>query len=60
VAALRLPARVQEDPTLGPLDEAPIDIALGVQDEIGMAGIIVSPSKPGMGGMKLSRACRHT
>jgi hypothetical protein len=55
-AALHLPAQLFEDLALGPLDEAP---TLGVQAEIGIAGIGISPSKPGMGATKLFRACKQ-
>jgi hypothetical protein len=58
-AALHLPARVFDDPALGPLDEAPTNSALRVWAEIMIAGIDVSPSKPGMGSMKLSKACEQ-
>jgi hypothetical protein len=55
-AALHLPARVLEDPTLGPLDDSPTNSVLRVWAEIGMARIGDSPSMPGMGVVKLSKA----
>jgi hypothetical protein len=54
--ALRLLARVLEVPTLGPVGESPTDSALMVRAEIRAARIGMSPSKPGIGTMKLSRA----
>jgi hypothetical protein len=53
-AAMCLPARVLEDPALGPFDEPLVDSAFGVWAEIVMAGIGVSPLKPEMGVVKLS------
>jgi hypothetical protein len=58
-ATLRLPSRVFSDSTLGPFDEAPIDSALRVQADMRRTGIDVSPSKPGMGAIKLSRSCEQ-
>jgi hypothetical protein len=55
-AALRLLARVFQDPVVGPRNEAMTDSALGVQAEMGIAGIGISPLKPGMRAMKLSKA----
>jgi hypothetical protein len=56
---LHLSARVFEDPALGPFDEAPTDLALGVWAEMGIARIDISPSKPRMRAMKLSKACEQ-
>jgi hypothetical protein len=42
---------------LGPLDDEPADSTVGVQAQIGTSGIGISPSKPGIGVMKLSKAC---
>jgi hypothetical protein len=55
-AALRLLARVLEDPTLGLFDETLANLALENWAETGIAGIGISPSMLGMGAMKLSRA----
>jgi hypothetical protein len=55
-AALRLLARVLEDPALGLFDETLANSALGNWAETGIAGIGISPSMLGMGAMKLSRA----
>jgi acetyl esterase/lipase len=59
-ATLRLLARVLDDPMLGPFDDAPTDSALRVRTERGTTGIGVSPSKPRMRAMKLSKACSQT
>jgi hypothetical protein len=59
VAALRLLARVFEDPTLGPLDKAPIESVSGVQAETGTAGMGDPPAKLGMCDTKLYRAYRE-
>jgi hypothetical protein len=56
---LHLPARVLEDPTLGPFDDMLVDSTLIVWAKKGTPGIGVSPSKPCMGAMKLSNACRQ-
>jgi hypothetical protein len=55
-AALHLPARVLKYSALGPVDESSAHSTLGVRAETGTAGISESPSKMGMGAMKLSRA----
>jgi hypothetical protein len=60
VATLNLPARVLDDPVLGPCDDALTDLTLRVQAERGTAGIGVSPSKSGIGSMKSSRVCNQT
>jgi membrane protein implicated in regulation of membrane protease activity len=57
VVALCLLARVLEDPALEPTVESSANSPLGDRDEIGMAGIMISPSKPGIGKMKLSKVC---
>jgi hypothetical protein len=57
---LRLPARVLEDPALGPFDDALADSTLGVRTEVETVGIGVSPLRPGIGEMKLSKACNQT
>jgi hypothetical protein len=57
--ALRLPGQVFEGSTLGILDEALTDLALRVRTEMGTTRINMSPSKPGMGAMKLSKACKQ-
>jgi hypothetical protein len=54
--ALHLPARVLDDPVLGPFDDAPTDLTLGDRTKTGTAGIGVSPLMLGMGAIKLSRA----
>jgi hypothetical protein len=59
-AALCLPARVLEDPALGPFDNAPADSALGVRAGRGTTEIGVSPSTHGIGTMKLSKVCDQT
>jgi hypothetical protein len=61
VAALCLPARVLEDPAPGLTDESSADSLLGAWAKIGMVGIGISPSNPGIGEMKLSKVCirRH-
>jgi hypothetical protein len=59
-ATLRLPARVCDDPTLGPFDDVSTDSALGVWAEIATAGIGPSPSKPRMGVMSYPKpASKH-
>jgi hypothetical protein len=57
VVALRLLARVLVDPAQRPVAESSTDSALGVWAEIGMAKIGISPSKLGIGEIKLSNAC---
>jgi hypothetical protein len=54
---LCLPARVLDVPTLGPCYDAPTGSTLKVQANRGTAVIGVSPTKLGIGAMKLSRAC---
>jgi hypothetical protein len=56
-AALQLPAQVLDDLALGPANESSADSALRVRAEIRIPEIDMSPSKPGIGEMKLSRAC---
>jgi hypothetical protein len=55
-AALRLPARALEDPTLGPIDDSLTDSALRVRTEIRTTEVGESSLKPRMGETKLSRA----
>jgi hypothetical protein len=49
-------AQVFEVLALAPVEESLMDSPLGSRAEIGMAGIRMSPSKPGRGEMKLSKA----
>jgi hypothetical protein len=58
--AFRLPARVLRALALTPAEESLVDSSPGGWAKIGMAGFGMSPSKPGMGEMKLSKACIHT
>jgi hypothetical protein len=56
----RLPAQVLEVLVLAPVDGSLVTSSLGGWAETGMAGIGMSPSKPGIGEMKLSSACIQT
>jgi hypothetical protein len=56
VVSLCLFARVLEDSALGPALESSVDSPLRVWAEIEMAEIRISPSKLGIGEMKLSKA----
>jgi hypothetical protein len=55
-AALRLPARVLEDPAPGLVDESSTDSALRVRAEIGFVSIL----KLGLVEKKLSSTCNYT
>jgi hypothetical protein len=59
VAALRLLARVLDDPTLGSVEESSTNSVLGVQAVIGMTRIGSSPWKLGIGEVKLFRSCTN-
>jgi hypothetical protein len=58
--AFRLPARVFEALALGLMEGSLADSSLGGRAETRMAGIRTSPSKPGTGEVKLSKACIQT
>jgi hypothetical protein len=58
--AFRLPARVFRALALALAEGSPVDLSPGGQAKTGIAGIRISPSKPGMGEMKLSNACIQT
>jgi hypothetical protein len=53
--ALSLPARVPDNLALEQVDESSADLAPRSRAKIGMVEIRISPSKPGIGEMKLSR-----
>jgi hypothetical protein len=57
IGAFRLQARVLEVPALDPVEGSSEDSVPGSWAEIGMAGIGMSPSNPGIGEMKISRSC---
>jgi hypothetical protein len=56
VAALHFPTQVLDNPALGPTDESSVDSPLKVRAKIGIAGIGISPSKLGIGEIKLFKA----
>jgi hypothetical protein len=58
--AFRLPARVFEALALAPVEGSPMDSSLGGRVETGMSRNEMSPSKPGMGEIKLSKASIQT
>jgi hypothetical protein len=60
VVAFCLSARVFKVITLASTDGSLIGSSPGGRFKIGMAGIRISPSKPGMGEMKLSNAYIQT
>jgi hypothetical protein len=60
VAAFHLPARVVKALALALADGSLADSPLGDRAEIGIVGIRMSSSNPGMGEMKLSKACIQT
>jgi hypothetical protein len=60
VVGFHLPARVFEALALAPVDGSLTDSSPGGQAENGTAGIRISPSKPVMGEIKLSKACIQT
>jgi hypothetical protein len=60
VVAFHLPARVFEALALAPVDGSLTDSSLGGQVKTGMAGIRMSPPKPVMGEIKLSKAYIQT
>jgi hypothetical protein len=55
--AFRLLAWALDDLALGLVDESLVDSVLRARAKIGMAGITLSPLKPGMVEAKLSEAC---
>jgi hypothetical protein len=58
--AFRLLARVLDKPTLDLVKESSMASPLGGQVKMGIVRIEMSPSKPGMGEMKLSKSCIRT
>jgi hypothetical protein len=57
VVALCFPSRVLDDLALAPSIESPTDSPLRDRVETGIVGMSMSPSKPGIGEMKLSKTC---
>jgi hypothetical protein len=60
VVAFRLLARVFDAPTLASAEGSSMASPLGGRAETGIAGIGMSPSKPGIGEIKLSKSCIRT
>jgi hypothetical protein len=60
VVAFCLPTRVFEALALAPAEGSLTDSSPGGQVKIGMARIEMSPSRLGMGEIKLSKACIQT
>jgi hypothetical protein len=58
--AFHLPAQVLRALAPAPTEGSLIDSSSGGRAETGMVGIEMSPSKPAMGEMKLSKACIQT
>jgi hypothetical protein len=56
---LHFPTRVLNDTTLAPVVESPSDSPLGDWVKIRITRISMSPSKPGMREMKLSKTCKQ-